>query len=66
MVYRCVSGLIHKQDCFEKKNVVVFRMVVFRPFTSEVIMSKVKTSDEDGVRCALSVSFGLLYLCSCL
>lgn len=29
---------------------VVFRLVVFRPFTSEVILAKVKSSDEDGIR----------------
>ncbi|KIM90162.1 hypothetical protein PILCRDRAFT_811890 [Piloderma croceum F 1598] len=34
---------------------VVFRMVVFRPFASEVILAKVKSSDEDGIR--LSVGF---------
>ena len=38
------------------KNVVVFRIVVFRPFTSEVIVAKVKSSDEDGIRRA-SVAF---------
>ncbi|KAG6844155.1 hypothetical protein H0H87_009398 [Tephrocybe sp. NHM501043] len=34
---------------------VVFRMVVFRPFTSEVIIAKVKSSDQDGVK--LTVGF---------
>ncbi|EGN96884.1 hypothetical protein SERLA73DRAFT_185115 [Serpula lacrymans var. lacrymans S7.3] len=34
---------------------VIFRMVVFRPFASEVILAKVKSSDEDGIR--LSVGF---------
>lgn len=34
---------------------VVCRMVVFRPFTSEVIVAKVKSSDETGIR--LSVGF---------
>ena len=29
---------------------VIFRLVVFRPFASEVILAKVKSSDEDGVR----------------
>ena len=29
---------------------VVFRLVVFRPFISEVILAKVKSSDEDGIR----------------
>jgi len=29
----------------------MFRMVVFRPFTSEVVVAKVKSSDEDGIRC---------------
>ncbi|KAF8885053.1 polymerase III polypeptide H [Gymnopilus junonius] len=32
---------------------VVFRLVVFRPFTSEVIIAKVKSSDEDGIRLTL-------------
>jgi len=30
---------------------VIFRMIVFRPFPSEVILAKVKSSDEDGIRC---------------
>jgi len=34
---------------------VRFRMVVFRSFASEVILAKVKSSDEDGIR--LSVGF---------
>ncbi|GLB41509.1 putative RNA polymerase III subunit Rpc25 [Lyophyllum shimeji] len=34
---------------------VVFRIVVFRPFTSEVIVAKVKSSDQAGIR--LSVGF---------
>ncbi|CAL1702362.1 unnamed protein product [Somion occarium] len=34
---------------------VVFRLVVFRPFASEVILAKVKSSDEDGIR--LSMGF---------
>ena len=29
---------------------MVFRLVVFRPFRSEVIIAKVKSSDEDGIR----------------
>ncbi|TFK75055.1 hypothetical protein BDN72DRAFT_607048 [Pluteus cervinus] len=32
---------------------VVFRLVVFRPFASEVIIAKVKSSDKDGVRLTL-------------
>ncbi|KAH9479096.1 DNA-directed RNA polymerase III subunit rpc8 [Psilocybe cubensis] len=32
---------------------VVFRLVVFRPFTSEVLIGKVKSSDEDGIRVTL-------------
>ncbi|KDQ61854.1 hypothetical protein JAAARDRAFT_150833 [Jaapia argillacea MUCL 33604] len=32
---------------------VVFRLVVFRPFASEVILAKVKSSDEDGIRLTL-------------
>jgi hypothetical protein len=31
-------------------SIVTFRMVVFRPFVSEVILAKVKSSDEDGIR----------------
>ncbi|KAI0295400.1 polymerase III polypeptide H [Multifurca ochricompacta] len=34
---------------------VVFRLTVFRPFPSEVILAKVKSSDEDGIQ--LSVGF---------
>ncbi|KAJ7460719.1 RNA polymerase III subunit Rpc25-domain-containing protein [Mycena latifolia] len=34
---------------------VVFRMVIFRPFQSEVLLAKVKSSDENGIR--LSVDF---------
>ncbi|KAF9648639.1 polymerase III polypeptide H [Thelephora ganbajun] len=34
---------------------LTFRMVIFRPFVSEVILAKVKSSDEDGIR--LSVGF---------
>ncbi|EIM86621.1 polymerase III polypeptide H [Stereum hirsutum FP-91666 SS1] len=34
---------------------VVFRLTVFRPFPSEVILAKVKSSDEDGIH--LSVGF---------
>ncbi|KAJ2913672.1 hypothetical protein MD484_g6738, partial [Candolleomyces efflorescens] len=34
---------------------VTFRMVVFRPFVSEVVVAKVKSSDEDGIR--LSMGF---------
>lgn len=30
---------------------VVLRLVVFRPFASEVILAKVKSSDEEGIRC---------------
>jgi DNA-directed RNA polymerase subunit E'/Rpb7 len=33
-----------------RESKVVFRMVIFRPFTSEVIMATVRTSDEDGIR----------------
>jgi len=29
---------------------VIFRLVVFRPFPSEVILAKIKSSDEDGIR----------------
>ncbi|KAK7462873.1 DNA-directed RNA polymerase III complex subunit Rpc25 [Stygiomarasmius scandens] len=32
---------------------VIFRLVVFRPFISEVIVAKVKSSDEDSIRLSL-------------
>ncbi|TFK48464.1 hypothetical protein OE88DRAFT_1684513 [Heliocybe sulcata] len=32
---------------------VTFRMVVFRPFASEVILARVKSSDEEGIRLTL-------------
>jgi len=32
---------------------VVFRMVVFRPFASEVIVAKIKSSDQEGIRLTL-------------
>lgn len=31
-------------------HIVVFRLVVFRPFASEVLLARVKSSDEDGIR----------------
>ena len=48
---------------------VVFRMVVFRPFASEVIVAKVKSSDEDGIRrrtsfCANEVALWIISLVS--
>ena len=45
-------------DVCADEYIVVFRMVVFRPFTSEVVIAKVKSSDEDGIRCT-SLSFFL-------
>lgn len=36
-------------------KVVTFRLVVFRPFASEVILAKVKSSSEEGIR--LSIGF---------
>ena len=32
--------------------IVVFRLTVFRPFPAEVILAKVKSSDENGIQCA--------------
>ncbi|EPQ56176.1 hypothetical protein GLOTRDRAFT_59284 [Gloeophyllum trabeum ATCC 11539] len=32
---------------------VTFRMVVFRPFAGEVLLARVKSSDEDGIRLTL-------------
>jgi hypothetical protein len=50
--------------CIRKANAlflsafsVVFRMVVFRPFSGEVILGKVKSSDEDGIRRMFSCGF---------
>ncbi|KAL0950280.1 hypothetical protein HGRIS_010260 [Hohenbuehelia grisea] len=40
---------------------VVFRMVVFRPFASEIIMAKVKSIDSDGMRLSLGF-FDDIYL----
>jgi DNA-directed RNA polymerase III subunit RPC8 len=37
-------------------SIVTFRMVVFRPFVSEVVLAKVKSSDEDGIRRMFTVS----------
>ena len=41
-------------DCY---IAVIFRLVTFRPFPSEVILAKVKSSDEDGIRRAFATSF---------
>jgi DNA-directed RNA polymerase subunit E'/Rpb7 len=47
--YEGLSAKLHfwKANC---SVVVVFRLVVFRPFISEVVVAKVKSSDEDGIR----------------
>ncbi|KAF5379453.1 hypothetical protein D9615_006558 [Tricholomella constricta] len=42
-------------NVLNSQRIVVFRMVVFRPFTSEVMVAKVKSSDQEGIR--LSVGF---------
>jgi len=55
----CVFDLLEVSDgrvrygdgCFWHK--VLFRLVVFRPFASEVIFGKVKSSSEDGIRVTL-------------
>lgn len=50
MVQRLVS---RSESCWGgiyRPRAVVFRLVVFRPFPSEVILAKVKSSDEDGIR----------------
>lgn len=52
MVHRLVHYLCLRKS--HKQHIVVLRMVVFRPFTSEVIVAKVKSSDEDGIRCLSS------------
>lgn len=33
-----------------RRSQVLFRLVVFRPFVSEVLFGKVKSSSEDGIR----------------
>ena len=38
-------------DICANDQVAVFRMVVFRLFTSEVVIAKVKSSDDNGIRC---------------
>jgi len=55
---RPVVAFLHSSSCFGGSvgptlvfsPIVTFRMVVFRPFVSEVILAKVKSSDEDGIR----------------
>ena len=42
--------------------IVTFRVVVFRPFVSEVVLAKVKSSDEDGIRRMLVSFLAMLYL----
>ncbi|KAF9517879.1 hypothetical protein BS47DRAFT_1371264 [Hydnum rufescens UP504] len=51
---RVGDGVVHFGDgCLWYK--ATFRLVVFRPFASEVILAKVKSSSEDGIR--LSIGF---------
>lgn len=35
---------------FHFPHVVTFRLLVFKPFSSEVVLAKVKSSDEEGIR----------------
>ncbi|XP_077218409.1 RNA polymerase Rpb7 N-terminal domain-containing protein isoform X2 [Tasmannia lanceolata] len=37
--------------------VVRFRLVMFRPFVGEILVGKIQSSDVNGLRCALPVSF---------
>ena len=48
--YKGVLSVLSKIGAIANAPVVVFRLVVFRPFPSEVILAKVKSSDEDGIR----------------
>lgn len=41
-----------------RRFLVTFRMVVFRPARSEVIVGKVKSSTEDGIRGECIFAFG--------
>lgn len=41
-----------------RRFLVTFRMVVFRPSRSEVIIGKVKSSTEDGIRGTSVIFFG--------
>ena len=45
-------------SCTSNAAAVVFRLAVFRPFPSEVILAKVKSSDEEGVRCTSNPLLG--------
>jgi DNA-directed RNA polymerase III subunit RPC8 len=45
------NRLFFAQDkCPTFGHIVVFRLTVFRPFSSEVLLAKVKSSDEDGIQ----------------
>ena len=57
--YLCLYYKIKANTNFK---VAVFRMVIFRPFISEVVVAKVKSSDEDGIRCSCMTTSGLLSL----
>jgi DNA-directed RNA polymerase subunit E'/Rpb7 len=45
----------HQSACLKVIFPVVFRMVVFRPFASEVVIAKVKSSDQESIRRALAI-----------
>lgn len=49
--YVVIRPVCHFADDCRHHSLVVFRMVVFRPFTSEVILAKVKSSDQESIRC---------------
>lgn len=50
-----VSCLTHRKGrrTDSLSSTVIFRLTVFRPFPSEVILARVKSSDEDGIQCVL-------------
>lgn len=51
-ITKCSEGKVRYGDgCLYHH--VVFRMVVFRPFAQEILVGKVKSSDETGVRLSL-------------
>jgi len=55
------ESLVSIQNASSDSVQAVFRMVVFKPFTSEVIVAKVKSSDEHAIRrtflLALTITF---------
>ena len=49
-IHPSCSGVLFSLTREFSSFIVTFRMIVFRPFVSEVLLAKVKSSDEDGIR----------------